>query len=282
MDYLQLLRNIYKLRGGHYIVNKLLKNRAKSLSKKWIERIELLSESQMPSVNWVIPNDNLDLREKIHFLDQSSLDVRGMYNNVNCHYKKDLFFASHFTNEYFFDPNLSTSPNYDVENIDKGVRIVTPPIIDTWIYLPSKEMQSAIYALDFDFVPSTDMHETLQICFYADSLAKRFRFNLECNTDLKFEIVDYGFFIYYEDKRWEKCCKHCTLPLNMITHVRVEVIDNCFAIYFNGKMEMAIRIKNFRGYDSNWMLLFWNGNNPERMDVRISNFKILYPYKNIQ
>ena len=157
--------------------------------------------------------------------------------------------------------------------------ITTGAKIDTWIYLVSKQKCPAVYAMEFDYVPHTEMQETLQIDFCCHSLARRFRFNLENNRTLKFDMWDKGCSIYYNNvSGWDQFKQPCSLPLHKITHVRLEVINDIFAIYYDNKLQMAVRVKGYEPCLTDWYIVFWNGvKKKQTMNIELSNLKLLIP-----
>ncbi len=172
-----------------------------------------------------------------------------------------------------------------MQRSDSTLHVKTGTKYDTWVWLVGKEKQPKDYCVEFDFISHTKCQETLQICFASNSLASRFRFNLENNETLKFDIVDKGYFLYWSHKElWSKLRKPCSIPLHKKVHVKLECINNVFAVYYDNDLKMAVRIKDYEAKPNYWYLVFWNGTPNDEfkgkqdnyMDLEIRNLKIFH------
>lgn len=250
------------------------------LSNEWLSRVELVKQEDIPAVHWVEDGQRSHGLDSFYCLDQYSDDCRQLlHRSYNVVRDDKLWFMSKFTNEYYFDPEHSPAPRYEMHRAGDRLSISTGSRIDTWIYLVSKQKCPAVYAMEFDYVPHTEMQETLQIDFCCHSLSRRFRFNLENNRTLKFDITDKGCFVYWSNvKGWNKYKKPCSLSLHKTTHVRLEVINDVFAIYYDSVLQMAVRVKGYEPCPTDWYLVFWNGVEKEQaMNIELSNFRLLVP-----
>ena len=250
------------------------------LSNEWLSRVELVKQEDIPAVHLVEDGQRSHGLDSFYCLDQYSDDCRQLlHRSYNVVRDDKLWFMSKFTNEYYFDPEHSPAPRYEMHRAGDRLSISTGSRIDTWIYLVSKQKCPAVYAMEFDYVPHTEMQETLQIDFCCHSLSRRFRFNLENNRTLKFDITDKGCFVYWSNvKGWNKYKKPCSLSLHKTTHVRLEVINDVFAIYYDSVLQMAVRVKGYEPCPTDWYLVFWNGVEKEQaMNIELSNFRLLVP-----
>lgn len=283
-NYLGIEKDINPIVGK--IVNKYLYHHKRALSKEWFERIERIEEKDLPSIDWVEDSVSSQGINSFYCLDQQSDDVRSLLmKDWNLPYDKTLWWKAMQTGEYLFAPDKSPSPIYDMEKTDSTVHIKTGTKYDTWIYLVAKQRQPKVYALEFDFITHTKTQETLQICFASSSLASRFRFNLENNETMKFDIVDHATFLYWaRTDLWKKYRFPCSIPLHKPVHVRLECINNKFALYYDNKLIMAVEINDYQAIQNYWYLIFWNGTPNEKfkgkqdnyMDIELKNFKIYH------
>ena len=254
--------------------------RAKRLTQLWLNRTAKCED--IPMVEWEEDKQTSKGINSFYCLDQQSDDTRPLLmSEWNLQHDKTMWWRSQFGEDYLFAPELSPQPIYQLNKTDDHLHIHTGSILDTWIYLVSKQAQGDTYALDFDFTPHTAMQETLQICFCSNSLAYRLRYNLENNKTLKFDIVDRAHFTYWSDvAHWDNFKQPCSLPLHQKSHIRLEVIRDTFVYYINGVRQMAIRLKDFESFGNRWYLIFWNGVDEAgkmEMDIEIENFKIYKP-----
>ena len=258
-----------------------------SLSKKWYDRVIRLEEKDIPKIEW--EEDTVSSRgiNSFYCLDQQSDDVRSLLmKDWNLPYDKTLWWNARQTGEYLFSPELSPAPIYDMEKTDSTLHIKTGTKFDTWIYLVAKQKQPETYSLEFDFITHTKTQETLQICFASSSLAQRFRFNLENNETMKFDVVDYAAFLYTPQKElWRNHRFPCSIPLHQSVHVRLVCVGNKYALYYDSKLIMAVEIKDYVAVPGFWYLIFWNGTPHEEfkgkqdnyMDIEVKNLKIYHP-----
>ncbi len=258
------------------------KSQMSKLSKEWYDKTRILEESQIPQIDWVedksiMPNG----QNAFYCLDQYSDDCRDLlcseYNDLPR--ERGSWRRSFYTNEYMFSPCYAPFPKYNMEVSDSSLSIVTGYKLDTWIYLPSKKEESEIYALDFDFVPNAVMKETFQIAFCMSSLARRLRFIIENDNILRFQVVDRGCFLGWKNRQlWDKFSKPTNVCLNENIHVRLEVIKDVYALYFDGILQMAVRVDGGDKLGRNWALIFWNGiEKRDNLAVEIKNFKLFRP-----
>lgn len=258
------------------ITTKYLNIRDVRLSKQWLARVKTLSNKEIPFINWEFDEKRSQGINSFYCLDQFSDDVRQLLNPCyNVVRDRLLWFRSRFTNDYYFEPQLSSYPRYEIKHCNGNIIIDTNEKIDTWIYLVSKQKYPSTYAIEFDLTPHTEMEEMLQIDFCAHSLARRYRFNLIKNRDLTFEIIDKGCFTYcIDEKEWKKLKKECSLPLHKVTRIRLEVIENIYALYFNNELVMAVKVEKYVPVLTNWYIIFWNGiETGKKMNLEIGNFK---------
>lgn len=262
-----------------YFISKAISIKENKLSNAWLSRVELVKQEDIPAVHWIEDRQRSHGLDSFYCLDQYSDDIRQLlHRSYNVVRDDKLWFMSKFTNEYYFDPEHSPAPRYEMHREGDKLSITTDSKIDTWIYLVGKQKCPAVYAMEFEYTPHTEMQETLQIAFCCHSLSRRFRFNLENNRTLKFEVVDKGCFICLKDiKGWNKYMKTCSLPLHKVTHIRLEVINDIFAIYCDNMLQMAVRVKGYKPCLTDWYLLFWNGVEKEQaMNIELSKFRLLF------
>lgn len=243
------------------IYSKLQCHKFRCASSDWFNRIEIVPEREVPILRWVENTSTSKGINSLYCLDQQADEVRPLLRkDWGLPYDKTQWPMAQITGSCYFNPSVAAHPIYDMERTELTLHIKTGSKWDTWIWLVGKEKQPGTYRVDFDFIPHTKVQETLQICFASNSLASRFRFNLENNETLKFDVVDHGFFLYGLRKDlWSHLRKPCSIPLNNLTHVTLECIDNLFAIYFDGKLKMAVRVKDYQSMPNYWYLIFWNG-----------------------
>lgn len=257
---------------------------ARSLSQSWYERVERIYEKDIPHIIWQEDTVSSKGINSFYCLDQQSYDVRALLMpEWNLSYDRLAWWNAQKTGEYLFNPENSPSPIYKIQRTDSTVHIKTGTKLDTWIYLVAKQKQPTVYAIDFDFTPNTQTQETLQICFATSSLAQRFRFNLENNKTMKFDVVDHGNFLYWpHEDLWKNLRFPYSLPLKKSTHVQLQCINNVFALFFDSKLVMAVRVRDYEAKSNPWYLIFWNGteqlgdDQDMYMDISIKNFKILH------
>lgn len=268
------------------VMNKYTYHQAKQLSEEWYNRIETIRGGQIPEVEWVEDTVTFKGINSLWCLDQQADDVRPLLmKEWNLPYDKTLWWNCHYTGECPFNPAVAAQPIYNMEKNDSTLHIKTGTKYDTWVWLVGKEKQPKTYCVEFDFITHTKSQETLQICFASNSLASRFRFNLENNETLKFDNVDHGYFLYWSRvDLWSNLRKPCSIPLHKRVHVKFVCINNVFAVYYDNDLKMAIRIKDYEAQLNYWYLIFWNGtpNNEFKgtqdnyMDFEISNLKIYH------
>ena len=259
------------------VVYKYLNYKNNALIKYLISNVEIIDKTEIQHINWVLDSSFKGI-DSLYCLDQYSDDVRALLSTSEDIMKDNYrWFRANFTNQYFFYPLHSPNPRYKMEKGFDWIKINTPPIPDTWIYLASKDKYPNIYAISFDIILHQVMKETLQICFYCQSLAKRLRFILDDNKYLRFEIVDKGCF----SSKWHKLNKECSLPLHKTVNVRLEVINNIFALYLDNVFQMAIRIKKYKLENGYWYIIFWNGKKTNvSMSIEIENLRVYLDEKN--
>lgn len=268
------------------IVGRYLYLSTKSLSKEWYERVTRITEEDMPQIEWEEDSISSQGVNSFYCLDQQSDDVRSLLMpEWNLPYDKSLWWNARKTNEYLFAPEASPLPIYNIERTDSTVHIKTGTKFDTWVYLVAKEKQPEIYSIEFDFTTHTKVQETLQICFASSSLASRFRFNLENNETMKFDVVDHGNFLYGSQKElWKNHRFSYSIPLHQTVHVKLVCIENQFALYYDHELVMAVEVKDYEAKPNYWYLIFWNGTSHEEfkgeqdnyMDIEVKNFKIFH------
>jgi len=260
------------------VINHFMREKARRKSAEWLNRVRRVDESELPNVEWVEDNISSKGVESFYLLDNYADEVRPL-TDWPCLFDPKVWWDAKFSNEYIFTPERQPLPayNYKVEN--NKLSITTGNELDTWIYLVSKQKQFPIFSIEFDFVTHTEPQETLQIDFYAKHLASRFRFDLEQNKQLRFDIVDRAQFLNAYHSQWhEKYKVPCRLRLHQVNHIKFVAINEIFAFYLDGKMQMAVEVKNIELIPMSWFLIIWNGTKiQESLDIEISNFKILHP-----
>jgi hypothetical protein len=269
------------------ILKKVYWIKDKKLSKEWFERIIKIDETEIPIVDWVedsLTSKNLD---SFYCLDQQSEDISMLQKAWNLPCNKGTWWNVRRDGKYFFTPDKAPLPIYEMERTDSTLHITTGSKENTWIYLAAKEKQPKIYRLDFDFVTHTKTSETLQICFAANSLANRFRFNLLNNSKLSFQVVDHA--VFTGTRRpglWSSLQTPYSIELHKKTHVSLLCLDNKFALYFDNELMMAVEIKDYQAKPDYWFLICWNGFDSRanqkfdldnHMEIEISNLKIYHP-----
>ena len=262
----------------------------RSLSSDWYNRIEVVSDCQegeeIPNIQWVEDTATSKGIDSLYCLDQQADEVRPLLiKDWGLPYDKTQWFMAKQTDLCYFNPAIAAPPIYDMNRTDSVLHIKTGTKWDTWIWLVGKDKQPGTYRVDFDFVSHTKVQETLQICFASKSLASRFRFNLENNETLKFDVVDHASFLYWSRKDlWSQLRKPCSIPLHVPVHITLKCIDNLFAVYYNGDLKMAVKVKDYKAMPNYWYLIFWNGRprvefkgkQDNYMDIEISNLKIYH------
>lgn len=258
------------------IINKYLYYCYKNNIKYWFSKVEIINKDKIPRLDWYLDSSFKGINS-LNYLDQYSDDVRALLSHNDDMIKEEYrWFRAKFTNEYYFNPEYSPYPRYKIYKKDNYVNIKTDAIADSWIYLTSNQKFPLSYVLDFDLILHSEMEETLQLCFCSQSLAKRFRFILDYNKYIRFEVVDKGFF----SPEWRKLNKPAFIPLHKKVNIRLEVIYNTFAIYFDDIFQMAVRIKDYKPEKGFWYIIFWNGKTENKsMNIEIMNIKILLEKK---
>lgn len=269
---------------AHSIIDSYVTHQEKSLSAEWLERVSLLTENEVPIVKWMEDTTTSKGMKSFYVLDEFASDVRPILfapwseQTMRC---KEQLLESHFTDEFPWNPENESQPSYDSQLTDTSAIFHTTRKLDTWIYLPSRQKQQTRYMLEFDFTPHSIMQETLQIGYATTSLANRFRYKLENNNTLLFDVIDRGYLSFiYVNEGWKKFQKPYSLPLHKKSKVRLLVYDNISALYLNGKLAMAVRVKDYQPEPAYWYLLFWNGLVEERtteMSLELSNLHIYHP-----
>lgn len=252
-------------------------------SKDWYKRITIIKGEDIPQVEWQEDTDSSRGIDSFYCLDQQADDVRSLLSkDWDLVHDKLAWPLAQYTGEYFFKPEIAPLPIYKKERRANSVHIETGTKPDTWVYLVAKQPQPTTYALEFDFISYTQPQETLQMCFATNSLASRLRFNLENNETLKFDVVDHGYFLYWENiKLWDNLKIPFHISLKEKHHVQLQCIENVFALYIDNKLAMAVRIEDYVAKPNPWYFIFWNGwANQEsgqsmQIDITIENFKIL-------
>ena len=280
MDKARYFRFLTYNKFGVDYISKYLEKESHRISEKWLNRIHIISPENFPIIEWEKDSKTSEGCYSFYSLDQYSDDCRNFlmssYADLPC--DKDLWWMSQFSNKYIFKPEYAPSPRYHFTIDYNKATYKTGKELDTWVYLPSKKPQPNCYSIEFDYLPITEMKETLQFDFCMQSLAKRFRFNLENNKTLKFDVVDKGFFLHcISTEKWDKYKIPLSLPLNKLTHVQFQIIHNKFAVSFDGNIKLAVEVDGYNQTENLfWALIFWNGiDKPEKiMEFEISNFII--------
>lgn len=277
--YLQFL--YFATPASHYVLDEYKHYQGKRMSDEWFERVEYISEEEIPDIAFVEDTTMSGGVNSFYCLDQYSDDCRELLSreHYNLPRERGTWWLTHFTGEYLFAPECAPPALYKVEKTDSTLHIMTDDKPDNWIYLVSKKLQPTVYAIEFDFIPHTMMYETLQFDFCAMSLAQRFRFNLENNETFKFDIVDRGYFTYWANpQKWDVFKKKMSLKLHEPSHILIVVAGDRYAFYMDGECVMAVKVKEYTPQPSYWFFIFWNGRiKGNNMDIEINNFKVLYP-----
>ena len=262
------------------VINHFMREKAKKESAEWLTRVRRVDESELPNVEWVEDAVSSKGVDSFYLLDNYADEVRPL-SDWPLQYNPKLWWDAKFSNEYIFTPEKQPLPKYKYIVEKNKVSISTGNDLDTWIYLVSKLKQSLNYAIEFDFITHTEPQETLQIDFHAKHLASRFRFDLEQNKQLRFDIVDKAQFLNAYNSQWHEDYKvPCRLKLHQVNHIKFVAINEMFAFYLDGKLQMAVEVKDIELTPMSWFLIFWNGTKQqESLDIEISNLKILHPSK---
>lgn len=258
--------------------------RVRKMSRDWYRRTTIIDEKDFPQVNWQEDTDSSRGIDSFYCLDQQADDVRSLLSkDWDLQHDKLAWPLAQYTGEYFFKPEIAPLPIYKMERMANSVHIETGTKPDTWVYLVGKQPQPTTYALEFDFISYTQPQETLQMCFATNSLASRLRFNLENNETLKFDVVDHGYFLYWENmKLWDNLKIPFSISLKEKHHVQLQCIENVFGLFIDRKLVMAVRIEGFEAKPNPWYFIFWNGwaqqetGQSMQIDIKIENFKILH------
>lgn len=271
------------------LVNKYLYYRARHLSKRWYERVRRLEEKDLTAIEWQQDTISSQGINSLYCLDQQAEEVRPLLmKEWNLPYDKSLWWNALQTGQYLFNPGQAAPPIYNITRSDSALHIKTGTKYDTWVYLVAKQQQPENYMLEFDFTTHTSCQETLQICFASSSLAQRFRFNLENNKTMKFDVIDHANFLYvYRPDLWKNLRFPYSIPLHKAVNVRLVCQGNKYALYYNRKLVMAVEVKDYKAVPAYWYLIFWNGTpqkdlenkNDNFIDIEISNLKIYHPRK---
>jgi len=218
--------------------------------------------------------------ELFHKFDTSATDCRQLFTprwpvNENAF----AWWKGMFTGEYFFRPEESPVAAYRFEERDGAFTVDAGPTYNNWVYLPSRDSYPTTYALEFDYTVWQEMRETLQLCFSFDSLASRLRFVLGYNKTLGFEAVQNGMFLsaYGRDRLWNRLSRPCSLKLGEPTRVRLEVLENVFQLFFDGRLAMAARVDGHVPHPAHWAIIAWNGFGSDPMKLKIGNLRVQIP-----
>ena len=262
------------------VIDYFMRKKAKKESTEWLTRVRRVDESELPNVEWVEDKVSSKGVESFYLLDNFADEVRPL-SDWPLQYNPKVWWDAKFTNEYIFTPEKQPYPKYNYKVEKDKISISTNNELDTWIYLVSKQKQLPIYSIEFDFITHTEPQETLQIDFHARHLASRFRFDLEQNKQLRFDVVDKAqFFNAYHSIWHEKYKVPCRLKLHEINHIKFVAINEMFAFFLDGKLQIAVEVKDIELVPMSWFLIFWNGTKTQEfLDIEISNFKILHPSK---
>ena len=241
------------------------------------ERIELLDEPVDAGGGWRELERGTDL---VYKFDTSAEDCRQLFTpRWPVNERAFAWWEGMFTGKYFFRPEESPVAAYRFEERDGALAIDAEPKFNNWVYLPSKRTYPTSYALEFDYTVHQEMRETLQLCFGFDSLASRLRFVLGYNRTLAFEAVESGMFLsaYEREKLWDRLTKPCSLKLGERTRVRLEVLEDVFQLFFDGRLAMSARLNGHVPHRAHWAIIAWNGFSPEPIGMRltIENLRVL-------
>lgn len=213
-----------------------------------------------------------DLKEAFHYQDENSPDVRSLF-------KSEEWTDAHTTNRYFLSEGevapVAYTPVFEGNN---GVRIQTDSQKGHWVYIVSKEDFPDTYRVEFDIEYGSPIHEQLQLCFYADSLASRCRFINLFGETLVYQVVSHAYFCrsLYEIPY--------SMPIRERHHVCLNVSPACASFSSDGKPGMKVDISRItsegdiafgtNGKRKRLMLIFWNHEDSVPIDVKISDFKV--------
>jgi len=218
--------------------------------------------------------------ELFHKFDTAATDCRQLFTprwpvNENAF----AWWKGMFTGEYFFRPEESPVAAYRFEERDGAFAVDAAPTYNNWVYLPSKAAYPTTYALEFDYTVWQEMRETLQLCFSFDSLASRLRFVLGYNRTLGFEAVQNGMFLsaYGRDRLWDRLSRPCSLKLGVPVRVRLEVVENVFQLFFDGRLAMSARVDGHKPHPAHWAIIAWNGFGSDAMRLKIENLSVSVP-----
>lgn len=242
-----------------------------------VDRIELLDEPVKVAGAWKELAQGTSLFYK---QDTSAEDCRQLFTpRWPVNERAFAWWKGMFTGEYFFRPEESPEAAYRHEERDGVFTVDAEPTYNNWVYLPSKQAYPTTFALEFDYTTWQEMRETLQLCFSFDSLASRLRFVLGYNKTIAFEVVQSGMFLsaYERDKLWNRLTRPCSLKLGVPTHVRLEVLENVFQLFFDGQPAMSVRVRGHEPHPAHWAIIAWNGFATEAMKLRIENVRVTGP-----
>lgn len=184
-----------------------------------------------------------------------------------------------FSGKYFFRPEESPVAAYRFADDGRALTIDAEPKDNNWVYLPSRSACPTSYVLEFDYTTWQEMRETLQLCFSFDSLASRLRFVLGYNRTIAFEAVQSGMFLsaYEREKLWNRLTRPCSLKLGERTRVRLEVLEDVFQLFFDGRLAMSARLNGHVPHPAHWAIIAWNGfsSEPVGMRLKIENLRVL-------
>lgn len=255
------------------VIHKYINYKKMYYENKWFNNIIIINECDIPYIDWKLYKEGTSL---FYFLDQNSDDIRPLLNS-KLPYRGDrkLWLKSNLGLGYI-NASYFLKPSYSYVYSEKKIYIKTGNDIDTWIYLVSKEKFPKVYMLEFDFKTTTETKETLQLDFCCKSLAERFRFLLENNKTIQFEVVYDGFFLGRTGKM-SNIKKDFSLPLNEYVKVQLYVINNIYSIFIDNNFIIGIKIKDYIPTDSFCYLIFWNGIEEKKIELEINNLKIYTP-----
>lgn len=251
------------------LINKYIQYIEYKITKLWNKRIDIISYERKHEIRWIQAYHINDF----YFLDHHSEDIIPFLMNKPLYYKIPWIKAR--LGGKYLQPDIKLSPCYNYTLTKTGIKVQTDSQPDTWVYFTSKHKLPISYAIDFDFITHSETEETLQIDFCCKSLTERLRFIIVKNRELRFEVVNRGFFIKNRNTQ-----KAFSFPLHKEVHIRVEIINNTFIFYANHKPQMAVHINKFIAKESFCYFIFWNYNKKEEINFEINNLKIEFPIKN--
>ena len=259
------------------VISRLMFLKGRKDSHFWFSKIQRVNESEIPSLNWVEDSVTSKGLDSFYLLDNYADEVRPL-SDWSLPYDPKIWWDAKFTNNYLFSPQDQPLPRYNFKIQNNKLSITTGDELDTWVYLVSKQKQPSVYSIEFDFTPHIESQETLQIDFHAKHLASRFRFDLEQNRRLRFDIIYKAQFLNAYNKSWRKKLEvPCELRLHQINHIQLKVINEIFAFYLDGVLQMAVRVSGITLTPMYWFLIFWNGTKKkEKLDFEIMNLKIYH------